>query len=79
MSFKKDKALAHLWSSVKNLKELRGTVNRVEWRVAYAFDSKRRAVLLCAGAKGGSSEDLFYKQPIATAEVRFERYRQGVT
>lgn len=61
-------------STVRNLKELRGAANRIEWRVAYAFDPKRRAVLLCAGAKGGSSEDLFYKQLIATAEARFARY-----
>jgi hypothetical protein len=40
-------------SSHANMKELRPTVDKVEWRVAYAFDPRRRAILLAAAAKGG--------------------------
>lgn len=36
-----------------NMKELRPTVNKVEWRVAFAFDPIRRGILLAAAAKGG--------------------------
>lgn len=42
-----------------NMKELRFSVADGEWRVAFAFDSKRRAILLVAGDKSGGSEGLF--------------------
>ena len=58
-------------SKHKNMKELRPTVNKVEWRVAFAFDPTRQAVVLVAGAKGGEKESLFYKRLIATADQRF--------
>ena len=41
------------------------------WRVAFAFDPKRRAVLLVAGDKSGGSEKRFYKQLIRKADARF--------
>ncbi|MCG8620769.1 MAG: type II toxin-antitoxin system RelE/ParE family toxin, partial [Proteobacteria bacterium] len=34
---------------VKNLKELRFTVDGVAWRVAYFFNQDRQGILLCAG------------------------------
>lgn len=61
-------------SKYPNLKELRPTVNKIEWRVAYAFDPERRSVLLVAGAKGGTNEKRFYTQLIRTAERRFEAH-----
>lgn len=57
-----------------NMKELRPTVDKVEWRVAYAFDPRRRAVVLVAAAKGGPSEARFYRQLIRTADDRFESH-----
>jgi len=43
-----------------------------EWRVAFAFDPKRKAVLLVAGSKHGVSEKRFYRQPTANADERFD-------
>jgi hypothetical protein len=55
-----------------NMKELRPTVNKVEWRVAFAFDPKRRAVLLAAAAKGGHKRA--YDKLIRTADKRFDAH-----
>ena len=54
-----------------NMKELRFDAAGGVWRVAFAFDSKRRAILLVAGDKSGGSEQRFYRQLIAKAEARF--------
>ena len=35
------------------------------WRVAFAFDPKRNAVLLIAGDKSGGGEKRFYRQLIS--------------
>src|SRR5437879_2033265 len=45
-----------------NLKELRFRAEGGVWRVAFAFDPKRKAVLLVAGDKSGGSEKKFYKR-----------------
>jgi len=47
-----------------NMKELRFNVADGVWRVAFAFDPRRRAVLLVAGDKSGSSEKRFYHELI---------------
>ena len=55
-----------------NMKELRfGWAGEV-WRVAFAFDPARRAILLVGGDKGGADQRRFYKRLIAVADVRFE-------
>lgn len=46
-------------SRYANMKELRFNAADGVWRVAFAFDPKRRAVLLAAGDKSGSSERRF--------------------
>lgn len=61
-------------SDYANMKELRFEAADGEWRLAFAFDPKRQAVLLVAGDKTGGSEKKFYKRLIATADERFERY-----
>jgi hypothetical protein len=48
-----------------NMKELRFSATDGEWRAAFAFDPKRKAILLVAGDKSGGSEKKFYKQLIA--------------
>ncbi len=58
----------------KNMKELRPTVNRIEWRVAFAFDPARQAILLAASAKGGRKDRLVYRRLIALADARFDAY-----
>ncbi|MBK5956691.1 addiction module toxin RelE [Rhodoplanes elegans] len=54
-----------------NLKELRFDAGGGVWRVAFAFDPERQAILLVAGDKSGTSEKRFYKQLIAKADARF--------
>lgn len=54
-----------------NMKELRFSAADGEWRVAFAFDPKRRAVLLVAGDKSGGSQARFYRRLIAKADERF--------
>lgn len=61
-------------SKVANLKELRFTANGGVWRVAFAFDGHRIAVLLAAGDKGGVSEARFYRTLISKAEQRWRTW-----
>jgi hypothetical protein len=42
-----------------NMKELRFSWKRGVWRVAFAFDPKRQAILLAAGDKGGGDQKRF--------------------
>lgn len=55
-----------------NMKELRFDAADGVWRVAFAFDPKRNAVLLIAGDKSGGGEKRFYRQLIAEADKRFD-------
>jgi hypothetical protein len=55
-----------------NMKELRFEAADGVWRVAFAFDPKRSAILLVAGDKSGGSEKRFYRQLIAKADKRFD-------
>ncbi|HKX07610.1 MAG TPA: type II toxin-antitoxin system RelE/ParE family toxin [Stellaceae bacterium] len=61
-------------SKHSNMKELRFDAANGVWRVAFAFDPERRAVLLVAGDKGGSSERAFYRRLIAIADRRFDAH-----
>ena len=53
------------------MKELRFTLADGEWRIAFAFDPERRAILLVGGSKSGVSQRQFYKNLIRTADARF--------
>ena len=57
-----------------NMKELRFDADRGVWRGAFAFDRTRAAILLVAGNKAGGSQTRFYRQLLATADARFDRY-----
>jgi hypothetical protein len=57
-----------------NMKELRFTAGDGVWRVAFAFDPERCAMLLVAGDKSGGSQKRFYKQLIEKADRRFESH-----
>lgn len=59
---------------VKNLKELRIQHAGKPYRVFYAFDPKRNAVLLCGGRKDGSKDKQFYGQMIPIAEQEFLKH-----
>ena len=58
-------------SKYANMKELRFSAGDGEWRVAFAFDPERKAILLVAGDKSGGSQAKFYKALIAKADARF--------
>lgn len=57
-----------------NMKELRFGAAGGEWRVAFAFDPRRRAILLVAGDKSGGSEKRFYRELIRKADERFDAH-----
>src|ERR1700690_3810886 len=54
-----------------NLKELRFDASGGIWRVAFAFDPRRKAVLLVAGDKSGVNTKRFYRH-IEKADRRFD-------
>ncbi len=60
-----------------NMKELRFDADGGVWRVAFAFDPRRHAVLLVAGDKSGGSEKRFYNRLIAKADQRFDIHLQS--
>ncbi|MDA3134244.1 type II toxin-antitoxin system RelE/ParE family toxin [Atlantibacter subterranea] len=57
-----------------NLKELRIQHDGNPIRAFFAFDPRRRAVVLCAGDKTGVNEKRFYKEMIRLAESEYRRY-----
>ena len=61
-------------SSHANMKELRFSAADGEWRVAFAFDIKRKAILLVAGDKSGVHEKRFYRELIREADDRFDAH-----
>lgn len=58
-------------SKFKNMKELRFSADNGVWRVAFAFDTERQAIVLVAGDKSGVSQKRFYKALIDKADVRY--------
>ena len=61
-------------SEFANMKELRFRADDGVWRVAFAFDPRRNAILLVAGDKSGTSQARFYKRLIATADARYKAH-----
>jgi hypothetical protein len=57
-----------------NMKELRFDAAGGVWRIAFAFDPKRRAILLVAGDKSGGSQKRFYRELIRKADQRFDAH-----
>lgn len=57
-----------------NMKELRFRAADGVWRLAFAFDPKRKAILLVAGDKSGVGRKRFYDQLVATADQRFDAH-----
>jgi hypothetical protein len=62
-----------------NMKELRFSAADGEWRLAFAFDTKRAAVLLVAGDKSGGHERRFYRELIRRADQRFDAHLARLT
>lgn len=61
-------------SSYKNMKELRVQVAGHPFRAFFAFDSARKAIVLCVGDKKGKDEKLFYKRMIKIADAEFKSH-----
>lgn len=59
-------------SEYKNMKELRVQIDGNPWRVLFAFDPRRCAILLVGGNKGGDKR--WYKTHIPIADQRFKRH-----
>ena len=57
-----------------NMKELRFKADKGVWRVAFAFDPARKAILLAAGDKKGADQTKFYERLIRTADERFSKH-----
>ena len=57
-----------------NMKELRFDAADGVWRVAFAFDPERKAILLIAGDKSGAAKKRFYKELIRKADLRFDAH-----
>jgi len=69
--------LGHPYSSALKgagsaFRELRGTANKAELRIVYAFDPRRDAVLIIGGDKGGDKR--FYERIIPQAEKIWAQY-----
>jgi hypothetical protein len=60
------------------MKELRVDAESGVWRIAFAFDPKRNAVLLVGGNKTGISKNRFYATFIRIADARYRRYLKGL-
>jgi hypothetical protein len=57
-----------------NMKELRFSAGDGAWRIAFAFDPDRQAILLVGGDKSGIGQKLFYRRLIARADERLDRH-----
>lgn len=57
-----------------NMKELRFDADGGVWRIAFAFDPRRRAILLVGGDKSGGSERQFYRRLIRLADQRYDAH-----
>ena len=57
-----------------NMKELRFHADNGIWRVAFAFDTLRQAIVLVAGDKSGVSPRRFYTALIKKADERFDAH-----
>lgn len=62
-----------------NMKELRFNAGNGVWRVAFAFDPAREAILLVGGDKSGGSQKRFYKSLISKADRRFDEHLHART
>ncbi|MCW7546584.1 type II toxin-antitoxin system RelE/ParE family toxin [Photorhabdus sp. APURE] len=61
-------------SNFPNMKELRVQHAGDPIRTFFAFDPKRRAIVLCAGNKTGINEKRFYKEMIRQADFEYRRH-----
>jgi hypothetical protein len=65
-------------SRYSNEKALRFETSDGEWRAAFAFDPRRKAILLVASDKSGGSQKRFYERLIAKADLRFSEHLESL-
>jgi len=65
-------------SSYFNMKEMRFSWQQEVWRVAFAFDPHRQAILLVGGNKCGVNQSRFYKRLMDVAEERYQEHLQNL-
>jgi hypothetical protein len=65
-------------SKFANMKELRFKADGGVWRVAFAFDPKRDAIMLVAGDKSGGSEKTFYRRLLEKADKRYREHLEDM-
>ena len=65
-------------SSYFTMKEMRFSWQQEVWRVAFAFDPHRQAILLVGGNKCGVNQSRFYKRLIDVAEHRYQEHLQNL-
>lgn len=63
-------------SKYPNMKELRVQYQGDPWRILFAFDPDRAAILLVGGNKRGDRR--WYKTHVRIADRRFERHLDGL-
>lgn len=61
-------------SKYANMKELRVQHEGNPYRVFYAFDPIRNAIVCCAANKKGLNEKKFYADMIKTADAEFQKH-----
>ena len=64
-------------SAFNNMKELRIQYQGNPWRILFAFDPRRRAILLVGGNKRGKKR--WYQDQIGVADERFKRHLERMT
>jgi hypothetical protein len=65
-------------SKYTNMKELRFRADGGVWRVAFAFDPERDAILLVAGDKSGVGEKTFCRRLIEKADKRYQEHLEDL-
>jgi hypothetical protein len=63
-------------SEYSNMKELRIQYHGDPWRVLFAFDPRRHAILLVGGKKRGDKR--WYEEHIRIADKRFKRHLESL-
>lgn len=61
-----------------NMKELRFRAGGGVWRVAFAFDPHRAAILLVGASKSGVGAGHFYEVLIKRADARFDQHLEAL-
>ena len=61
-----------------NMKELRFRADGGVWRIAFAFDPRRAAIVLVGGDKSGVGSSRFYKGLVKRANVRFDQHLESL-